>query len=133
MKPVDGFTAALLFASASDRSPVRLSSLNLYSFTLTTQRGLPEPSGRKRPMYTWFRNVPWVFTLTGSDADTNTLLTAWTSFRMVRSASTMSAALVAAKYLPPPTLAALFISLIMFWSVVLMAPVLALGAYTATV
>ena len=68
-----------------------------------------------------------MFTLTGSEADTNTLLTAWTSFRIVSSAFTTSAALVAAKYLPPPTAAALFISLIMFWSVVLMAPVEAFG------
>src|SRR6185295_5964250 len=86
MKPVPGFTASVGgdFASASEMEPVVVSSANLYSFRLPSQRGLPLPSGRNMPMYTWFRNVPWLFTDTGSDADTNTLFTAWTSFTISR-------------------------------------------------
>jgi len=50
------------------------STANWYCLRLPTHRGWPCPSGRNTPMNTWFRKVPWVLTLTGSEAEAKTLL-----------------------------------------------------------
>ena len=55
--------------------------------TLPSHFGLPPASGRNIPTNTWFRNVPCVFTLTGSDAETNTLLLPWISVKIEPKAS----------------------------------------------
>ena len=47
----------------------------------------PPASGRNIPTNTWFRNVPCVFTLTGSDAETKTLLIPWISVRIAPKSS----------------------------------------------
>ena len=73
MKPVlTESTAETPFASARKRLPPLRA--NLYCFRLPAQRWLPSPSGRNTPMNTWFRKVPWVLTLTGSEAEAKTLL-----------------------------------------------------------
>src|SRR5688572_12893011 len=95
-------------------SPVVLSWANLYCLRFPNQRGFA--SGLNSPMYTWFKNVPWVFTLTGREADTNTLFTACTSFRSFRMASAMAWGLDAATKAPPPLPAALLNSSIILWS-----------------
>ncbi|MNF12787.1 hypothetical protein D3C80_2144020 [compost metagenome] len=53
-----------------------------------------------------------MFTLTGRLTEANTLLTAWISEKILFSAASISLALVAEKYLPPPTWAVLFSSLV---------------------
>ena len=65
-------------------------------------------------MYTWFRYVPSVLTLTGKLTEANTLLTAWISEKIVVRARRRSAAPalpeLTSKYLPLLTLAMLLSS-----------------------
>ena len=78
---------------------------------MPSQRGLRWASGRNTPIYTWFRLVPRTLIDTGSVVAANTLLTDWTSEKIVLSAFSMADRLVARKYLPcPATLLA------MLWS-----------------
>src|SRR4029079_6913865 len=132
MNPVAGLIAFGLSTASERKSAPAAFWMILYCLRLPSQRGLAPASGLKMTMYTWFRYAPCAFRLTGRLADTKTLLIACTSLRMSRIDWRTSAAFVAAKYLPPPTWAALFMRLIICWSLLPMLPLLP-GWYTAIV
>ena len=102
MNPVELLIALLLSASSVRSASFTMPSL--YCFRLPDQRGNAFSSGRNMPMYTWFRKVPSVLTLTGKLTEANTLLTAWISEKMTPMALRISLPVAPeppSKYLPP--------------------------------
>src|SRR3954471_24617781 len=108
MNPVLRFTACALLASISCSAPVTELAPSWYCLRLPSQRGLASESGRKTPMYTWFRFVPRTLIDTGSVVAANTLFTACTSAKICFSAFWIWLRLLAEKYFPLLTAAMLF-------------------------
>ena len=92
-KPLEP-AAARPFLSTSERFWLA-SAANLYCFRLPTQRGLPCPSGRNTPIYTWSENEPVLSALRGRLTEANTLLTDWISLKIRVSAASSVAASIA--------------------------------------